>query len=84
MFPRKEKKYARLSVGKLFQRTIFGPMYTISNAPLSQYWCYIPGVAKLLDGPCHFSKFEIFREPQLNSYLKGIKKITEIIFIEHM
>ena len=26
---------------------------------------YIPGVAKLLDSPSHFSKFEIFREPQL-------------------
>lgn len=28
----------------------------------------IPGVAKLLDSKSHFSKFEIFREPQLNKY----------------
>ena len=45
-----------------------------------------PGVAKLLDSPSHFSKFEIFCEPQLNTYLKGMQKkvlkITEIIFIE--
>ena len=34
----------------------------------------IPGVAKLLDSPSHFSKFEIFRNLQLNTYLKGMKK----------
>ena len=34
----------------------------------------IPGVAKLLDSPSHFSKFEIFRESQLNTYIKGIQK----------
>jgi hypothetical protein len=35
----------------------------------------ISGVtAKLLDSPSHFSKFEIFREPQLNTYLKGMQK----------
>ena len=48
----------------------------------------IPGVAKLLESPSHFSKFQIFREPQLNTYLKGIKKkvlkITEIVFIKNM
>ena len=47
----------------------------------------IPGVAKLLDSPSHFSKFDIFREPQLNTYLKGmqkrVQKVTEIIFIEN-
>ena len=32
------------------------------------------GVAKLLDSPIHFSKFEIFRELQLNTYLKGMQK----------
>ena len=31
------------------------------------------GVAKLFDSPSHFSKFEIVREPQLNSYLKGMQ-----------
>ena len=34
----------------------------------------IPGVAKLLDSPSHFSKFEIFCELQLNTYLKGMQK----------
>ena len=34
----------------------------------------ISGVAKLLDSPSHFSKLEIFREPQLNTYLKGVQK----------
>ena len=45
------------------------------------------GVAKLLDSPSHFSKFEIFRELQLNTYLKGMQKsikITAIIFIENI
>ena len=47
------------------------------------------GVAKLLDSPSLFSKFEIFCEPLLNTYSKGIqkkgiKKITEIIFIENI
>ena len=46
------------------------------------------GVAKLLDSPSHFSKFEIFREPQLNKHLKGMQKqelkIREIIFIENI
>ena len=45
------------------------------------------GVAKLLDSPSYFSKFEIFRDPQVNTYLKGMKKglkITEIIFIENI
>ena len=33
------------------------------------------GVVKLLDSPSHFSTFDIFREPQLNTYLKyGMKK----------
>ena len=51
---------------------------------------YRPGVAKLLDSPSHFLKFEIFREPQLNTCLKGlqkkkdIKKFTEIIFTENI
>ena len=35
---------------------------------------HIAGVAKLLDGPSHFSKFEIFCEPQLNTHLKGVQK----------
>ena len=35
---------------------------------------YRPGVVKLLESPSHFSKFEIFREPQLNTYLKGMQK----------
>ena len=34
----------------------------------------ITGVAKLLDSPSHFSKFEIFREPQLNSLRKKVCK----------
>jgi hypothetical protein len=46
------------------------------------------GVAKLLDSLSHFSKFEFFCEPQLNTYLKGTQKkgikITEIIFIENI
>lgn len=29
---------------------------------------------ELLDGPSHFLKFEIIRELQLNTYLKGIQK----------
>ena len=29
------------------------------------FFGYISGVAKLLDSPSHFSKLEIFREPQL-------------------
>ena len=45
-------------------------------------------MAKLLDSPSHFSKFEIFRGPQLNKYLKGMQKkilkITEIICIENI
>ena len=48
----------------------------------------ITGVAKLLDSPSHFSKFEIFRKPQLNMYLKvrqkKVLKITEVIFIENI
>ena len=47
---------------------------------------HMVGVAKLLDSPSNFSKFEIFREPQLNTYLKGIQnkgfKKLQIIFIE--
>ena len=35
---------------------------------------YIAGVAKLLDSPSHFSKFEIVHEPQLNTLLKGMQK----------
>ena len=37
---------------------------------------FIPstGVAKLHDSPNHFSKFEIFRKPQLNTYLTGMQK----------
>ena len=43
------------------------------------------GVAKILDSPNHFSKFEIFREPQLKAMQKkSINKITEIIFIENI
>ena len=38
------------------------------------YICYNTGVAKLLDSQSHFSKFEIVRDPQLNTYLKGIQK----------
>ena len=34
---------------------------------------YISGVAKLFDSPSNFSKFEIFPEPQLNTYLKRIQ-----------
>ena len=41
------------------------------RSPLQQY---IAGVAKLLDIPSHFSKFEIFREPQLNTCLKDMQK----------
>ena len=45
-------------------------------------------MAKLLDSPSHFSKFDIFREPKLNTYLKGrpkkILKNTDIIFIENI
>ena len=48
----------------------------------------ISGVAKHLDSPSHFSKYEIFCEPQLNTYLKGIQKkvfkMTNIIFIENI
>ena len=33
------------------------------------------GVAKLLDSPSHFLEFKIFREPQLNTYLKALQKI---------
>ena len=47
---------------------------------------YRAEVAKVLDSSSHFSKFEFFREPQLNTYLKGMKKsitfFAEIIFIE--
>ena len=32
------------------------------------------GMARLLDSPSHFSKVDILREPQLNTYLKGIQK----------
>ena len=28
------------------------------------------GVSKLLDSPSHFSTFEIFRKPQLNTHLR--------------
>ena len=42
----------------------------------------IPGVAKLLDNQSHFSKFEIFREPQLNTYLKGIKKLQKLYLLQ--
>ena len=35
---------------------------------------YKTGVAKLLDSLSQFSKFEIFREPQFNTYLKGMQK----------
>ena len=49
---------------------------------------YKTGVAKLLDSPSHYSKFENFREPQLNTHLKGMQKkylkITEIIFTENI
>ena len=45
-------------------------------------------MVKLLDSPSHFSKFDIYREPQLNTYLKGmqkrLQKVTEIIFIENI
>ena len=34
----------------------------------------IPGVAKLLGSLSHFSKFDIFRKPQLNKYLKDMQK----------
>ena len=42
----------------------------------------IPGVAKLLDSPSHFSKFEIFRVPQLNMHLKGIKKLQKLYLLK--
>ena len=46
----------------------------------------MPGVAKLLDIPSHFSKLEIFHVPQLNTHLKGMQKMelffTEMIFVE--
>ena len=48
-------------------------------------WQFRAGVAKIFDSPSHFSKFEIFREPQLNTYLEGMQKkllkITKIIFV---
>ena len=47
----------------------------------------ITGVAKLLDSSSHFEKLEIFRESQLNMYLKLCKKgikITEFIYIENI
>ena len=47
---------------------------------------YISGVAKLLDSPSHFSKFENFREPQLNTYLKYmqncIKKLQKLYLLK--
>ena len=39
------------------------------------HYYIIPGVAKLLDTPSRFQSFEIFREPQLNTYLKGMQKM---------
>ena len=51
------------------------------------YLYYITGVAKLLDSPSHFLKFEIFCKSQLNTYLKGMQKViknTEFIFIENI
>lgn len=47
-------------------------------------------MTKLLDSPSYFSKFESFREPQLNTYLNGMqtrylkKLFTKIIFIENI
>ena len=53
------------------------------------YTCTRTGVAQLLDSLSHFSNFEMFCEPQLNTYLKGMQKkvlnfFTEIIFIENI
>ena len=39
---------------------------------------FIAGVAKLLDSQSHFSKFEIFCEPQINTYLKGLQESIKI------
>ena len=39
------------------------------------------GMAKLLDSPSHFSKFEIIREPQLDTYLEGLQKKNKDIKI---
>ena len=40
------------------------------------------GVAKLLDSPSHFSKCDIFHEPQLNTYLKDMQKKVLHFFAE--
>ena len=54
---------------------------------LNNLWS-IPGVAKLLDYPSHFSKFDIFCEQQLNTFLngmkKGIKNDRNYIYLKHI
>ena len=50
------------------------PVYFLNMKDAKNKLNNITGVAKFLDNSSHFLKFEIFREPQLNTYLKDTQK----------
>ena len=63
-------------------------VHDISQAVLLMWWgihnvhqAHIPGVAKLLDSPSHFSRLKFFREPQFKRYAKKVLKFVYRHFI---
>ena len=70
--------YIQSVISERVNRNLFIYLFICANLaealPSGEQWMYMAGVTTLLNSPNHFSKFEILRESQLNTYLKGLQK----------